>query len=488
MFSTIVTHELKNIFFSPKFSVTFSVVSLLLILTIIVGIDQYRRGTRQYETTTQLVQQEMREARGWMSLNNKILRKPDPMQIFVSGVNNDVGRISGISSFFAVKLSHSTFSDDPIYALFRFVDFAFIVAVVFSLLAILFTYDSINGEAERGTLQLTFANAVPRTTYIAGKFAGTWLGLIIPLIVPMLLSLLLLLLWNIPLQSEEWLKITALFGASLLYVTFFIALGLFLSTTTKRSSVSFLYALVLWVCIVFILPRAGATVAGHIITVPTVAEIEAQRDAYSKDRWMQYEQTMQNKWKERNDPLQGMSKEDREAYRDARMWEWMEEDDRDRKQVQLDIDEQTRLLNEDLRNRKAEQEYLAFTLSRFSPASSFQLAAMHIAGTDISLKSRYEDALNEYRPVFNAYKDKKQKESGNSGGFRIEVNSDTGVKIDTGREKGVLDISEMPQFTHPKQSFHDAIASTLIDFGLLGFFSLTAFAGAFMKFLYYDVR
>jgi hypothetical protein len=203
---------------------------------------------------------------------------------------------------------------------------------------------------------------------------------------------------------------------------------------------------------------------------------------------MQYEQTMQNKWKERNDPLQGMSKEDREAYRDARMWEWMEEDDRDRKQVQLDIDEQTRLLNEDLRNRKAEQEYLAFTLSRFSPASSFQLAAMHIAGTDISLKSRYEDALNEYRPVFNAYKDKKQKESGNSGGFRIEVNSDTGVKIDTGREKGVLDISEMPQFTHPKQSFHDAIASTLIDFGLLGFFSLTAFAGAFMKFLYYDVR
>lgn len=488
MLSTIITHELKNIFFSPKFSVTFAVVSLLLILSVIVGINQYEKATRQYETTTQLVRQEMREARGWMSLNNKILRKPDPMQIFVAGVNDDVGRISGISSFFDVKLSHSTFSDDPIYAVFRFVDCAFIVTVVFSLLAILFTFDSVNGESEKGTLQLTFANAVPRAQYILGKFAGAWLGLIIPLIVPMMISLLLLQAWNIPLQAEEWLKIISLFGAAILYVTFFISLGIFLSTTTKRSSVSFLYSLVTWVCLVFIIPRAGATVAGHIVTVPTVAEIEAQRDAFSKDRWTRYEGTMQEKWKARNAATQGMSREEREAYRDSKMWEWMEEDDLDRKQVQKDIDGQSKKLNENLRNRKAEQEYLAFVLSRFSPASAFQLAAMNLAGTDIALKSRYEDALNDYRPLFNTYKEKKQKETGNSGGFRIEVNSDTGVKIDAGRERGVLDISEMPQFTHPKHSFGDAMATAIIDVGLLGLFSLAAFAGAFVRFLRYDVR
>lgn len=486
MLSTIITHELKNIFFSPKFSVTFVVVSMLLILSVIVGLDQYQRSLRQYETTTQLVKQEMREARGWMSLNNKILRKPEPMHIFVSGVNNDVGRISSISSFFSVKLSHSTFSDDPIYAVFRFVDFAFIVTVVFSLLAILFTYDSINGEAERGTLQLTFANAVPRATYIVGKFAGSWLGLIIPLAVPMLLSLLLLLVWNIPLQPEEWVKIILLFGSAVIYVTFFIALGIFLSTTTKRSSVSFLFSLVVWVCAVFIIPRAATTIAGHIVPVPTVAEVEAQRDAFAKNRWTQYESTMQEKWRTRNAPLQGMTKEEREAYRDSKMWEWMEEDDRDRKQVQIDIDEQSKRLQEELRNRKAEQEYLAFILSRFSPASAFQLVAMNLAGTDITLKERYEDALNEYRPVFNAYKEKKQKETGTSGGFRIEVNSDTGVKIDAGREKGVLDISDMPQFNHPIHSLADAAA--VVDVGVMGIFSLVAFAGAFVRFLRYDVR
>ncbi len=488
MLSTLITHELKNIFFSPKFSLTFGIVSVLLILSVIVGINQYENNMRQYETTTQLVQQEMREARGWMSLNNKILRKPDPMQIFVSGVNNDIGRISGINTFQGVKLTHSTYSDDPIYAVFRFVDFAFIVTVVFSLLAILFTYDAVNGEAERGTLQLIFSNAVPRAQYITAKFIGSWLGLTVPLLVPILLSVLLLLIGNVPMTPDHWLALGALFGASFLYLTFFIALGMFLSTLTKRSSVSFLFALVTWVCLVFIVPRAGATLAGQIINIPTVAEIESQRDAFSKDRWMKYEQVMQEKWKARNDPMQGLSKEEREAYREEKMWEWMEEDDRDRKQVQKDIDAYGLKVNEDQRNKKGEQERLAFTLSRLSPASAFQLAAMNLAGTDITLKTRYEDALNEYRPLFTSYKDKKQKENGGMGGIRIEMNTDTGVKIDTGREKGVLDLSDMPQFEHPAHSFREAVTPAIVDFGLLGIFSIGVFAGAFVRFLRYDVR
>lgn len=488
MLSTIITHELKNIFFSPKFSLTFAVLSVLVLLSVIVGINHFERSTRQYETTMQLVQQEIRESRGWMSVNNKTLRKPDPMQIFVAGVNNDIGRLSNVSSMSGIKLTHSTYSDDPIYAIFRFVDFAFIVTVVFSLLAILFTYDSVNGEAERGTLQLTFSNAVPRAKYILGKFIGSWIGLVLPLLVPVLLSVLMLFLWNIPMMPDHWLKLVSLFGASLLYMTFFIALGIFLSTTTKRSSISFLFSLIIWICLVFIVPRAGTAIAGHIIPIPTVAEIEAQRDAFSKDRWTQYEQVMQEKWKDRNAPTQGMNKEEREAFREEHMWEWMEEDDRDRKQVQKDIDAFGLTLNEDQRNRKAEQERLAFTLSRISPASAFQLAAMNVSGTDIALKNRYEDALQQYRPQFTSYKDKKQKENGGMGGIRIEFNSDTGLKIDTGREKGVLDLSDMPQFEHPRHSFADAAAPAVIDFGLMGICSLAAFVGAFIRFLRFDVR
>jgi len=58
------------------------------------------------------------------------------------------------------------------------------------------------------------------------------------------------------------------------------------------------------------------------------------------------------------------------------------------------------------------------------------------------------------------------------GGIRIEMNSNTGVKIDTGREKGVLDTSDMPRFDHPAYSFKDAVTPAIIDFVCLVFFLL----------------
>src|SRR6185436_1255941 len=139
MFTTIVLKELKSILVSPKFPVTFAVSSALILLSVFMGIREYRAASDQYRAAGELVRQEMREARGWMALNNRIYREPDPMQIFASGVGNDVGRLSGISQWESVRLTSSTYSDDPIYALFRFIDFSFIVQVVLTLFAILFT-------------------------------------------------------------------------------------------------------------------------------------------------------------------------------------------------------------------------------------------------------------------------------------------------------------------------------------------------------------
>ena len=57
-----------------------------------------------------------------------------------------------------------------------FLDLEFIVLIVLSLFAILFTYDAISGEKERGTLRLSFAGPVARHTYMTGKLLGSFLG------------------------------------------------------------------------------------------------------------------------------------------------------------------------------------------------------------------------------------------------------------------------------------------------------------------------
>jgi hypothetical protein len=142
------------------------------------------------------------------------------------------------------------------------------------------------------------------------------------------------------------------------------------------------------------------------------------------------------------------------------------------------------LLQEDLRNRKALQENLAFTLARISPASAYQLASMAIAGTDIALKSRYEDALRAYRTIFNAFTEKKQKESGDVGGIRITMDSEKGISISSPRDQGTLKLDDMPAFRAPAQ----ASAVPLTDLGLLVAAVLAAVIGAFAGFMRYDMR
>src|SRR5213075_3328024 len=132
----------------------------------------------------------------------------------------------------------------------------FIVQVILSLFAVLFTYDAINGEKESGTLQLTFSNPVPRVSYIAGYLLGGWIGLLLPLLIPVLLGVLLVMVLKVPMSSADWFRFGVMLSVVLCYFSFFVACGLLTSVLTKRSGVSFLLSLVFWVVFVLIIPRA----------------------------------------------------------------------------------------------------------------------------------------------------------------------------------------------------------------------------------------
>jgi ABC-type transport system involved in multi-copper enzyme maturation permease subunit len=473
MLTTLINKELKAIIQSPKFVGSFAVCSVLILLSVYIGIVEYRAAVTQHEAAMQLVDEEMHQANSWARLSTRTYRAPDPMQIFVSGVNYDIGRWSTIDNREGVKLRHSAYSDDPIFAVFRFVDFAFIVMFVLSLIAIQFTYDAVNGERESGTLKLVFSNAVPRAKYLIAKCAGSWLGLALPLGIPVLLSLLLVIGMGVPLEAGHWLKLGVLIALSLLLFTFFIFLGVFVSTVTRRSSVSFLVALLVWVGFVMIVPRAGVMAAGGIVDVPRDAQIEAQRDAYANEQWSQFVKTLTAKdtscsvtMQKINDSLQAV--------------------------MEADIDKYEARLREENRQKKINQENLAWGLARLSPASAYQLAAMSLAGTSTRAKSIYEDAMDGYRNQFSQYVDAKKEESGDVGGIRIGIEMDNGGKaklsVDASRDRDGLDVSDRPRFDPPQVSMAEALGPTIPDFGVLCFDILLVFAAAFVAFLKYDLR
>ncbi len=479
MFALLIQKELKSILLSPKFAVTFGICTFLLLLSVFIGISEYNSSVRSYESARALADQQLRETTSFRQVQTKAFRAPDPMQIFVSGLTYDIGRWAGITQDNAPRLRNSAYSEDPIFAVFRFVDLAFIVTVVLSLLAVLFTYDAICGERESGTLLLVFSNAIPRAQYLLAKGIGAWLGLVTPIFLALLLSILMVLVAGVPMTVDHWIRTGLLMLVSLLFFTVFIVIGLLISAMTRRSSVSFLISLVVWAFFVLIIPRAGVLAAGQIVSVPTVAEIEGIRDTYAKDQWTGFHTALDSLFRATRSSLE-------DTLSDEQMWSQLATQDSIRQAVENRINDYELKLYADLTQRRAVQERLAFTLSRVSPASAYQLAAMSLAGTDLDLKKRYEEAMTTYRTQFTDYANSKTEDV--PSGIRISFDSEKGMSFESPRDQASLDLTDMPAFVPPTQQLGATMSGIVVDSGLLIFFSLLAFAGAFVAFLRYDVR
>ncbi len=485
MLQVLIEKELKSIIQSLKFVATFGVCSLLILLSVFIGVMEYRSSVAQYEMATSWVQQQTMEATSFQSLPTKVYREPDPMQIFVSGVNYDVGRFSQIRAERDVKLEQSAYSDEPLFAVFRYIDFSFIVQVVLSLFAIVFTYDAINGERESGTLKLALSNPVARGQYLFAKLVGSWLGLTVPLMIPILIGLLLLFVFNVPMDGADWIKLISLIGVSVLYFTFFIALGLLVSALTRLSSVSFLLLLVAWIALVLIVPRGATMAAGQLVDVPTVAEIESQKDRYRSDRQAENDRARRAMWREMMAPAEGLPESERRAYFQSNMASFRESADELQEEMEVTIGEHNRQLNEGLYNAKAEQERVAFLLSRLSPASAYKLMAMNLGGTNTSLKKRYEDQMIAYRETYNTYIGKKWEEEMQA---RMASANRSRRMMWMGSGNEPVDASDMPRFRAASEPLASVIKASILDFGLLSVFTVVAFAGAFLAFVRYDVR
>ena len=143
------------------------------------------------------------------------------------------------------------------------IDWAFVIGYVLSLIALLFTFDSVAGERESGTLRLMLANSVPRHTVLIGKFLGALVSVSIPFALAVLVNLLVFSTSSaIHLSADAWGRLGIIFFVALLYTCLFLALGLLVSTRVQRSAVSLVMLLLTWVTFVVFMPSVLALIAG----------------------------------------------------------------------------------------------------------------------------------------------------------------------------------------------------------------------------------
>lgn len=484
LFRLLVAKEWRHVLFSPRFAAACAVVAVSVLLAVGLGLQEHRAFRSQQAAARALLAEEQAQAAEWMSLRQRVFREADPLQVFVSGVHRDVGRFAPISSRVEPELTHGIYADEPIFALFRTFDLAFVVTVVLSLFAVVFTYDALCGEREAGTLRLLAAHAVPRTVVVAAKGVGLWLALLVPVVLAAMLGLAVALASGLELEADHWIRLGVFALASVLYLTLFTFLGLASSALTHRPATSFLVLLALWVGVVLVVPRAALVVAVRAAPVPSTAELDAQREGFESRAWDEHLEGTQQRWAERSRAMQGMSSEERQAYEDERTWAWLEEDDRAREETETAIRDNSDRLRESALARREEQRRLALGLSRLSPASAYQLVAVAAAGTGLDLLQRWQDAVGAYRVVFLDWMRSQGAQTGVHA-FRRSGGAGGSSGLDAGAP---LDIEDMPRFVPPRIRASEALASTPLDLGLLASQALLAFALAFVAFLRYDVR
>ncbi|MEM7354460.1 MAG: ABC transporter permease subunit [Acidobacteriota bacterium] len=480
MFGLIVRKELRDILATPRFAATFAVISLLILLAFHLAGHSFELAREQYEAASTESLRQMEGLTDWLDVSPQLMLPPQPLASLVPGITNDVGRQITVRGLGTLRASQSRYNEDPILAIFRFLDLEFIFQVVLSLFAILFAFDAVSGEKEQGTLRLALSNAVPRSTWILGKLCGTGLALTLPLLIPLLAGGLILLVMGIPMAAGDWLRLAMVLLAGLLYVGAFLGLSILVSALTHRSATSFLVLLVLWILAVLVVPRSAVLLAARSVDVPTVDEGLSQLGRLRSQLWSEDQQAI-------GQYLQDNMSEPDSPDAANRMVAGFNAFFQERSEARShQLEELEVRLAEARRNRQAVQEKLAFGLARLSPAAAFSIAATGLADTALALPRHYLDQAKAYREVFERFQ--KEKSGGrSSGGIRIAVRV-ASADGETPEEEPAIDPRELPAFEYAPPSTASVVRDTAPDLALLALYNLLFFAGAFVAFLRYDVR
>jgi ABC-type transport system involved in multi-copper enzyme maturation permease subunit len=468
MLRLIIEKELREIVGSTKFSVSFGVCSLLILLAFWAGAAGYQTEAARWEAAKRANLRQMEGVTDWLMVDNhRIFLPPQPLASLVAGVSNDIGRTTPIGGRSETTQDDSRYDEEPVYAAFRFLDLEFIIQIILSLFAILFTYDAISGEKERGTLRLSFAGPLARHTYMSGKLIGAFLALAVPLLIPLLIGALLLPLLGVPLSADEWLRLACIIGAGVLYLGAFLTIGIAVSAMTARSSSAFLILLVVWISAVLIVPRGAVLLAGRAVDVPSVDGIGAQMARFSQQQATEDRRKMAD-FRSTGDPAKAIQE----------FQKFMGEISTNRAKKTQELASR---LNEERSNKQEVQEALALGIARISPAASFSLAATTFAGTSLRLKDRYRTAAREYKGTYDKFM--LGKTGVNPGGGMV-----LRVVTDDGAKPKPIDPQELPPFVYRHATVAEVASDGLTDAGILALFCFVFFAVAHGAFVRYDLR
>ncbi|HUU20729.1 MAG TPA: ABC transporter permease subunit [Sedimentisphaerales bacterium] len=490
MLKTIIAREFLDNILNLRFMIGLVLCLIITVACIVILAHDYRQELADYNHRVNLQEEFLSKfaLANWINQMMPGQKPPERFRPLIIGISGDE--------------SLGSFDDNPLPILFPHLDFLFIVTIIMSLLAILFSYDAVTGERQRGTLRLVISNSISRTTILFGKFIGGTASLLIPFILSLLVGVLYINLNpNIQWDSSAWVELALLTAASITFITVFYLLGLMVSTWSRYSAVSILNCLFLWVLLILVIPNVCPYISAQLRRVPSIRELE-RRGEEIKRAWIEAGPPREKEVVEQFRGKYGRLFSQFEALGFGKVQE--EQSDNPEKveklaaadpQFKAMVDafrgelarvgqERRTALNKamlklgaDLNTKAAAQTRLAKNLAGISPLADFVYVARDLTGTGLRSLKYFGESKREYRWRFREYA---------SG---VETAVEATHKNEPTPEGGwFLDLRDHPRFAFKEEALKDKLGEVLPYWGILVLFNVVFFVAAFAGFMRYDVR
>ena len=376
MLTTLIQKEMMHHILSVRFVALLVMCLLLVPLTLHINYRNYLQNQVNYQESIKLSGAETEEKPPDSPAPDlevsKLFLEPTPLSVFAKGLEESLPSYLGMTRN-GVKQGSMSLGEAPLSSALGNLDFLFVVSTVFSLLALLFTFDAVAGEREAGTLRITLANALPRDLFLWSKLIGGYIVFVVPFLVAFLLGLLLLVSQGFPLgESDIFLRVLSLTLVSLLYIGVFFAIGTLISTYLDNSKTALIVAFTVWVLAVLIAPRVGFLTAKLIAPTRAIQSVHMEKTAIRNNLNTEKEQALGEKIVETLGTSINFNKD---AEKIAALRTPIDAEYRQKFQEQADKVER------EYQREKKRQESVGENLSRITPTSSLIYLAMNLAQT-----------------------------------------------------------------------------------------------------------
>lgn len=490
MLKHLILKEIRDIITNSRSLFVLVICFVLIPLGLYVSTKEYEQNKTAYNDAKQMYEKQS-EGKLGMGFIAEGYIPPSPLSIFSYGLSDYLPDKITTNSKGTWHYENDYGINNPIALLFGKIDFYFIVTIILSLLAFMFTFNSITGEKENGTLRLIAANAVPRYKIILAKIIGSYSVFLISFIVGIISGLVVITLANsMPVLSGDYLiPILLIILISFLFLFILFNIGILLSIKTKNSGASITASLLIWVLIAVIIPKISPMIAQVVYPIETEEVVNKQKAMKREEVMKEFDhargELMKNIMRDHglnaetlnffmmgDDPDVKASL----AEYDSKIGEVKKKYD-DMEDVAIDV------IEKNYHNQQLVQQGVSKTISRLSPVSCYTYLISDITHTGLNEISNIEQNARQfsdntesefYSNFRKYYKEYRVGYNFSSGMYNANINWQS-IKVPT------ID-------SYRYQKLMTIVGSNWIDLLLICFYSVLFFALSVFQFIKYDVR